>query len=62
MNELEGYRMQVESEYDDYLYKTEHRGMSYGELAYIGRLNKKELEALEKEIENEMRNKCKQKN
>ena len=55
MNELEEYRMQVESEYDDYLYKTEHRGMSYGELAHIGGLSKKELEALEKEIEDEMR-------
>ncbi len=37
--------------YDEYLQLTEKRGISYGEIAYIQGLNKKELLALNDEIE-----------
>lgn len=37
-------------QYDEYLYKTEGRGASYGEIAYIDGLNKKELRALYNEM------------
>lgn len=37
--------------YDEYLQLTENRGISYGEIAYIQGLKKKELIALNDEIE-----------
>lgn len=37
--------------YDEYLQLTENRGISYGEIAYIQGLKKKELLALNDEIE-----------
>lgn len=51
---MEEYRLHVQSKYDEYLMKTENRGISYGELAYIQNLNKKELEELEEELEEEL--------
>lgn len=44
----------INSIYDEYLQKTEKRGLSYGELAYIEGLNDKELEELENEILKEL--------
>lgn len=40
--------------YDEYLQKTEDRGISWGEIAYVQGLKKKELDALIAEIEAEM--------
>ena len=40
------YVLEVERAYDEYLYNTENRGASYGELAYIESLNKQELDNL----------------
>lgn len=51
MNE---YVLWVQSKYDEYLMKTEKRGISYGELAYIQNLSEKELQDLEEEIDNEL--------
>lgn len=44
----------INSIYDEYLQKTEKRGLSWGELAYIEGLNDKELEELENEILKEL--------
>jgi len=44
--ELEEYKQEVQSVYDQYLMKTENRGISYGEIAYIDGLDKKELDDL----------------
>ena len=41
----------VHDQYDYYLNKTEGRGISYGEIAYIQGLNSKELKALYNELE-----------
>lgn len=46
--------LEVERVYDEYLMKSEGRGMSWGECAYIENLNDKELEALYKEAEKEL--------
>lgn len=56
MNE---FRQHVQSLYDEYLYKTEKRGSSYGEIAYIDELNKKELNGLYSELVHEMNKKKK---
>lgn len=48
MNE---YVLWVQSKYDEYLMKTEKRGISYGELVHIQNLSEKELKELEKEID-----------
>ena len=47
---MNDYILYVQNKYDEYLMKTEKRGASYGELAYIQNLNEKELEELEEEI------------
>lgn len=44
----------INSIYDEYLQKTEKRGLSYGELSYIENLNDEELEELENEILKEL--------
>lgn len=54
MTEFNEYQMHVSSLYDDWLYKTEKRSASYGELAYIYNLKKKELEELEAELIKEL--------
>ena len=48
MNE---YAMYIQIKYDEYLMKTENRGISYGELAYIQNLSEEELQELEEELE-----------
>ena len=40
------YIMEVQTLYNEYLEKTENRGISYGELSYIENLKKKELDSL----------------
>lgn len=35
MSYLEEFRLEVQRMYDEYLYKTEKRGISYGEIAHI---------------------------
>lgn len=52
--ERQEYIMYVQSMYDEYLMKTENRNMSYGELAYIEGLKKKELDNLLEEILEEL--------
>lgn len=54
MSELEELKMETVSRYDDYLYETEHRGVSYGEIAHIQGLNRQELEDFCEELENEI--------
>ena len=51
--EMDEYRMYVTNKYDEHLMETEKRGVSWGEVAYIGGLKKRELEALEKELDEE---------
>ena len=47
---MDEFKQEVQRLYDEYLYKTEHRGISYGEIAYIEGLDKKELNKLYKEL------------
>lgn len=51
MTQLDELKMEVESRYDDYLYQTEHRGISYGEITYIQGLTEKELEDFSEDLE-----------
>ena len=51
----EEYVLEVERVYDEYLDKSEGRGISYGECAYIEGLKKKELDALYNEILEELK-------
>ena len=37
------FRLEAQARYDNYLYATEQRGKSYGEVAYIDGLGKREL-------------------
>lgn len=54
---MDEFRLEVQSRYDEYLYRTEGRGASYGEIAHIEGLNKKELNELYEElIEEEEKN------
>ena len=55
MTELEELKMETQMLYDDYLYETEHRGISYGEMAFIQGLNREELEDFCEELDNEMK-------
>lgn len=50
---MEEYISYIQNKYDEYLMKTENRGISYGELAYIQNLDEKELKELEEELEEE---------
>lgn len=43
-------RLEAQARYDEYLYTTENRGISYGEVAYIESLSKRELEDFIEEI------------
>ena len=54
MEEKQERLIYLESLYDEYLQKTEKRGLSYGELSYIENLSDKELEELESEILKEL--------
>ena len=40
---IEDLKMEIETLYNEYLTITENRNISYGEIAYIQNLNKKEL-------------------
>lgn len=44
--ELAEYRREVGRAYDEYIMAKEGRGISYGEIAYIEGLKKRELDAL----------------
>lgn len=50
---MDEFKQEVRRLYDEYLYKIEHRGISYGEIAHIEGLNKKELNELYKELTEE---------
>lgn len=54
MEDREEFIMEVQQNYDEYLMKTENRGISYGEIAYIQGLNNKELEDLNNEAIKEL--------
>lgn len=54
--EREEFIMAVETAYDEYLQKTENRGMSWGEVAYIENLSVKEARKLLEECEEELDN------
>lgn len=51
---MEDYILEMQCKYDEYLMKTEKRGISYGELVHIQNLSEKELKELEKEIDKEL--------
>ena len=48
---MQEYRLEVQNMYDEYLQKTENRGASYGEIAYIQSLDEKELTELVNELQ-----------
>ena len=50
MSNLEEYRLEVQRMYDEYLYKTEKRGISYGEIAHIESLSECELQEFYDEL------------
>lgn len=52
--EKQEYIMHVENLYDTLMNIKEERGISYGEIAYVESLKKKELEKLEEEIIEEL--------
>ena len=54
MENREEFIVEVQKNYDEYLMKTENRGISYGEVAYIQGLNDKELEDLNNEAIKEL--------
>lgn len=54
---MEEYKQEVQRVYDEYLMATEGRGVSYGEIAYIEGLNKKELDDLYNEALSELEKK-----
>lgn len=53
--EREEFVIEVQRVYDEYLMKSEGRGMSWGECAYIENLNEEELKALYEEAEKELK-------
>lgn len=52
--ELDEYRQEVVGKYDEWLMKTESRGISYGELAHFENLNEEQLAKIEQELEQEL--------
>lgn len=44
------YKDYIINKYDEYIYYKEHRCISYGEIAYIYSLKRKQLQQLESEI------------
>ena len=54
MTELEEFRFEVETLYNEWLEKTENRNTSYGELLYLQGLNKKQLNAIYEELLEEL--------
>lgn len=51
LTQLDEYKLEVQSRYDDYLAMTEHRGISMGEITYIQGLTKKELDEFSEDLE-----------
>lgn len=56
--EREEFNMAVVNAYDELLQKTEKRGVSYGECAYIESLSDKEAEDLLEECYKELGDEC----
>lgn len=52
--EKQEYIMEVQRKYDEYLYLTEKRNISYGELLYIQELKTRNLREFGKELDNEL--------
>jgi len=52
--ELNEYRQETISKFDEWLMRTENRGISYGGLAHFENLNEQELAQIEQELEQEM--------
>ena len=50
----ENYIANIIMKYDELMMLKENRGISYGEIAYIQNLSKKELKEIDEEIENEI--------
>ena len=50
MSYEEEFRLEVQRMYDEYLYKTEKRGISYGEIAHIESLSERELQEFYDEL------------
>ena len=50
MSYEEEFRLEVQRVYDEYLYKTEKRGISYGEIAHIESLSERELQEFYDEL------------
>lgn len=50
MSYLEEFRLEVQRMYDEYLQKTEKRGISYGEIAHIESLAECELQEFYDEL------------
>lgn len=51
MTQLDEYKMEVQSRYDDYLSQVEHRNISMGEMAYIQGLTEDELDEFSEDLE-----------
>ena len=51
---MQDYVLHVLNLYDEWLFNTEKREASYGEISYIQNFNKKELEELEAELLKEL--------
>lgn len=60
MKDREEFIMEVQQNYDEYLMKTENRGISYGEIAYIQGLSDKELNDLNNDAIKELKEKVKE--
>lgn len=55
--QLDEYRMEIQARYDNYIYGTEGRCASYGEIVYIDGLNEEELKEFEEELDEYERSK-----
>lgn len=53
--ELEEYRLYLQSRYDEYIQATEKRGASWGEVAYIEGLSEKELDDMCAELDDKLK-------
>lgn len=51
LTQLDDYKMEIESRYDDYLSQVEHRNISMGEIAYIEGLTEDELDEFSEDLE-----------
>lgn len=47
---MDEFKLEVQNMYDEHLRNTEKRGISWGEIAHIENLNKKELKGLYNEL------------